>query len=187
VTLQAGEEAGQDLDVTVAARVHGRIVDVTGGPVPNLQVRVFPNGEGSGQSTLTADDGSFQIPLPRRGPANLFAELRGRRINPRFDANQDDVDLGTLVLRGPPAVPGTIGAWFGFHFDAQTVTVDGPADVAGLLRGDVLRAVDGAQVEEGQDANVSVNGTPGTTVRLDLERDGKAITLQVQRAPVPRD
>jgi hypothetical protein len=184
VVLQAGEETEQDLDVTVAARVHGRVVDPAGAPMPNLQVRLFPNGEGSGQSTLTSDDGSFQIPLPRRGPAQLFAELRGRRISQRFDANQDDVDLGTLVLRGPPAVPGTIGAWFGTHFDAQTVAVDGPAEVAGLLRGDVLRAVDGAQVQEGRDANLAVNGAPGTTVRLDLERDGKAIALQVQRAPV---
>lgn len=73
------------------------------------------------------------------------------------------------------------------YIDIQQVEFDGPAYEAGILPGDILLAVDGADV-----ANMSldevrnmVSGKSGTQVQLQLRRGEETITLSPYRGEIP--
>jgi C-terminal processing protease CtpA/Prc len=59
----------------------------------------------------------------------------------------------------------------------------GPADLAGILEGDLLVALDGVAVQSPADATLRSQGVPGTGVSVALQRAGQATTVQVVRAP----
>lgn len=68
----------------------------------------------------------------------------------------------------------------------NNVQADGPADRAGLERGDVIVAVDGQAVENGNDLRNTIAETrPGDEVRLTVVRDGREreITATVDELP----
>ncbi|HJX62306.1 MAG TPA: PDZ domain-containing protein [Dehalococcoidia bacterium] len=88
--------------------------------------------------------------------------------------------------------------WLGVYFvrAADGVTIawviaDSPADAAGLQRGDVIKAVDGTEVETPQDFRDAIQDKAvGDTVTLSIERDGQAqdvsATLAARPDPLPQ-
>lgn len=54
-----------------------------------------------------------------------------------------------------------------------------PAAAAGILPGDVIRSVDGTEVETFAEASAIIQGSPGETIHVVVERDGVEQTLQV--------
>ena len=71
-------------------------------------------------------------------------------------------------------VPDTSGAF------VQDVTPGGPADKAGLKPGDVVRKFNGQTVDDSGQLVAKVTDTnPGTTVTLDILRDGKRVSVPV--------
>ena len=68
------------------------------------------------------------------------------------------------------------------------VVEDGPADKAGIQRGDVIMEFDGREVSDPAGLRNSVAGTPpGKKVRLGLLRDGKMQKVDVVIAELPAD
>ncbi len=62
----------------------------------------------------------------------------------------------------------------------QDVTPDGPADKAGVKVGDVIRKLDGQQVEGSSELTAAITTmNPGTAVALELFRDGKPMNIKV--------
>jgi len=62
----------------------------------------------------------------------------------------------------------------------RTVAADGPADVAGLVAGDVVTAIDGTAVTDWwQVRGMLRDDAPGDSVKLTVDRDGSAQTLTV--------
>jgi serine protease Do len=60
------------------------------------------------------------------------------------------------------------------------VTKDGPGDKAGLKSGDVITAIDGKKVDNFDQLTMDViSHEPGSTVTLDVVRDGKPMTIRV--------
>jgi Do/DeqQ family serine protease len=60
------------------------------------------------------------------------------------------------------------------------LTVDGPAERAGLKRGDVILSVNGRSIESQDDLRLTISEmAPGTPATLDVSRDGKALTIKV--------
>ena len=60
------------------------------------------------------------------------------------------------------------------------VTSGGPGDKAGLKSGDVIVAIDGKHVEGADDLTMDViSHAPGSTVTLDVSRNGKPMQIQV--------
>jgi serine protease Do len=60
------------------------------------------------------------------------------------------------------------------------VTPDSPADKAGIKNGDVIRKLDGQKVGSRDELTASVTSmNPGTTVTLEVLRDGKPMNIKV--------
>jgi serine protease Do len=56
----------------------------------------------------------------------------------------------------------------------QRVTTGGPADKAGIKVGDIITAIDGRSIKDGDDlVNEIASRRPGSTIRLGFLRDGK--------------
>ena len=85
-----------------------------------------------------------------------------------------------------------IGAKMVTHEDVVVVHYPfpgGPAEAAGVLPGDILRAVDGTELSTPETRSNAVNlvrGPADSTVTLSVERDGKRLDLQVPRSSVQR-
>ncbi|HRI36658.1 MAG TPA: S41 family peptidase [bacterium] len=65
--------------------------------------------------------------------------------------------------------------------------VDSPAEKAGILAGDIVRAVDGAPITEDMqtsDATALIKGPSGTKVTLTIERDGETFDVEITRAAI---
>ncbi|MBZ5563299.1 MAG: DegQ family serine endoprotease [Acidobacteriia bacterium] len=85
------------------------------------------------------------------------------------------VEIGGLndALAKQFNVPDTSGAL------VQNVTPDGPAEKAGLKAGDVIRKINGQFVENQDQLTAQItNLNPGSTVTLDILRDGKPMTIK---------
>jgi serine protease Do len=62
----------------------------------------------------------------------------------------------------------------------EDVTPDSPADRAGIKNGDVIRKLDGQKVEDSDQLTSSITSlNPGTTVNLEVFRDGKPMNVKV--------
>ena len=60
------------------------------------------------------------------------------------------------------------------------VTAGGPADKAGIIRGDVIVAVDGTKIKEMKELPYAIGAIPvGNTVTIDIIRKGEARSIQV--------
>ncbi len=77
------------------------------------------------------------------------------------------------ALREVPAVVGAVAS-------------DSPAAAAGLRPGDRIEAVDGKPVGRWDDVHFAILTSPGRQVELEVSRDGRALTLEVTPAVVPR-
>lgn len=69
------------------------------------------------------------------------------------------------------------------YLDVKQVTEGGPAEEAGIQAGDILRMVNGEDCAELgiTETRNRVRGEEGTTVDLTLERDGRELTVTVER------
>jgi serine protease Do/serine protease DegQ len=105
------------------------------------------------------------------------------------------VTRGFLGVGADPVTP-DIAEQVHLPKDAKGVIVndlsqDGPAEKAGLKRGDVILAVDGKGIESQDELRLTISQmAPGSAVALDVSRDGKPMTIKVtlgQNAEKPNE
>jgi serine protease Do len=66
------------------------------------------------------------------------------------------------------------------------VSADGPSAKAGLKRGDVITGLNGQAVEDSNDLRLRISQTaPGTSVRLNIVRDGQQKEISVTLGELP--
>lgn len=119
---------------------------------------------------------SFAIPADLA--AHVFEEIvqHGHVIRGWLGINSAEL----ASAPGAPAAPTLRGV------PVAAVTPGGPADEAGLRAGDVIYAVEGEEVNDPRTLQNWVAGIePGTTVNLQIERQGQLRTAQVQVAERP--
>ena len=159
---------GRSLDVlqTDAAINPGN----SGGPLLNIR------GEVIGINTAIVSDrpanAGIGFAIPSNVVRELISELRGGRVTRgRIGVQIYDVEEEDRETLGLTSESGAV---------VSAVAEDGPAAAAGMLPGDVIVAYDGEPLDDTRDLQGRVVATrPGTTVPVDVVRNGETITLDV--------
>ena len=113
---------------------------------------------------LNQDEHPMSFLVERNGDRRTLT-AKPKRVEDK-DANNNRRVLGELGLRR--VSPATI----------NTVTPGGPADKAGLRRGDIVVAIDEKPIDEFDDLYRVVNASPDKTLTLTIRRNGEQKTLK---------
>ncbi|MGD0229866.1 MAG: PDZ domain-containing protein, partial [Syntrophorhabdales bacterium] len=133
-----------------------------GGEVIGITTAIIPNGQGIG----------FAIPI--NTAKALLPELvtKGKVTRGYLGVNIQDI---TDELAASLGLKGSRGAL------VAEVVQGGPAEKAGVKRGDVITAIDGKEIKDSHDLATHAAATPiGKEVPLRLVRNGLEMTLKVK-------
>ena len=152
----------------------------SGGPTFDIYGRVI----GVNTAIYTQTGGSVGIGFAI--PATVAKPITERLIR------EGKIERGYvgLTLSTPRA-----GEWESYGLPRDTrgamvleVTPGGPADRAGVEIGDAITAIDGKPVEDSTEATRIVAAvTPGSTIRLDINRGGRRVTANVRSGTRPSE
>jgi serine protease Do len=169
----AGSDVLEDFIQTDAAinpgNSGGALVNVRG-QVIGINTAIIPGSAGPG------GEGSFigiGFAIPSNTAKHVMEDLikTGKVSRGYLGVGIDNLDE---ALAKEFKIPDTSGAL------VQEVTPGGPADKAGIKNGDVIRKLNGQTVEGRDQLTAMVTDlNPGTEVKLDIIRDGQAMTIRV--------
>jgi serine protease Do len=143
----------------------------SGGPLLNIR------GEVIGVNTMIATSGRGSEGVGFALPVNMVARTYNDIIRSgRVTRGSIGVSLDRSLE--PEVTLKALGVDHGAIVEA--ITKGGPADKGGLRAGDIIVAVNGTAVKDGDDLISHVADTPvGGTAALSVDREGKSITLKV--------
>ena len=143
----------------------------SGGPLVDMAGNVV----GMNTAIYTQSMGSQGVGFAM--PANIIANVYNMLIGP-----DHKVTRGSIGIQFQPAVNSAVGRMYGFSNGVivSTIAPNGGASKAGLQAGDVIIAIDGRSIKDGDDlvADISVRKV-GTNVKLGFLRDGKQNSANV--------
>jgi serine protease Do len=152
----------------------------SGGPLINLRGEVV--GMNTAIATRTGMDNGIGFAIPARQiKAVLPYMLAGEEIERGY--------LGVVIrsVRDDREVAESFG-WtepYGVLVDQEPLP-GGPADLAGLRRGDIIVGIDGQQMGWAADLQETIAATrPGTTVEMEIWRDERLQTLHIRVGKQP--
>ncbi|EGO63882.1 S1C family serine protease [Acetonema longum] len=137
-------------------------------------------GINSAKISFTGVEGlGFAIPINTARPILQSIIEKGKVVRPY---------LGVGVLDKKTA------AQYGYELNAEkgvyvaNLTLNGPADKAGIQRGDLIIRIAGMETNTVVDLRAAVEGKPiGSTVEVILQRNNKAMTLNVVLEEMPNE
>ena len=137
-------------------RAGDRVLEIDGTRIEGFSDVHFAIAINAGERPMTF--------LIERGGEKLQLKATPKRVE-IVDAQNNRQTQGELGLRRlqPPIIDGILPG--------------GPADRAGLLRGDMVLQVDDKQIEEFEDLRVIINASPGKTLTVIVRRDATRLTL----------
>jgi len=143
----------------------------SGGPLLNIR------GEVIGVNTMIATSGRGSEGVGFALPVNMVARAYNDIIRTgRVTRGSIGVSLDRSVE--PEVTLKALGVDHGAI--VESITKGGPADKGGLRAGDIIVAVNGTAVKDGDDLISHVADTPvGGAAALSVDRDGKAVTVKV--------
>jgi serine protease Do len=137
----------------------------SGGPLLNM------NGEVIGVNTaIITESGGYQG-LGFAMPSNTVVEVYNDLISPIHK-----VTRGSIGIIFRQDLSGAVNRVYGFKNGVlvQEIKAGGPAEKAGLKVGDIITAIDGRPIKDGDDlVNEIASRRPGSNIRLGLLREGK--------------
>jgi serine protease Do len=137
----------------------------SGGPLLNM------NGEVIGVNTAIYTQSAGYQGIGFAMPSNTVVEIYNDLISPSHK-----VTRGSIGIQFNQQLSGAVNRVYGFTNGVlvQQVTSGGPAEKAGLKAGDVITAIDGRTIKDGDDlVNEIASRRPGSSIRLGYQRDGK--------------
>jgi serine protease Do len=137
----------------------------SGGPLLNM------NGDVIGVNTaIFTQSGGYQG-LGFAMPSNTVAEV----YNDLISASHK-VTRGSIGIQFREGLSGAVNRVYGFKNGVlvQEVTQGGPAEKAGIKPGDIITAIDGRSIKDGNDlVNEIASRRPGSSVHMSYMREGK--------------
>jgi len=137
----------------------------SGGPLLNM------NGEVVGVNTAIFTQSNGYQGIGFAMPSNTVAEVYNDLISPSHK-----VTRGSIGIQFKQGLPGAVNRVYGIKNGVlvQQVQPGGPAEKAGIKAGDIVTAIDGRSIKDGDDlVNEIASRRPGSSVRLGYIRDGK--------------
>jgi len=137
----------------------------SGGPLLNMQ------GEVIGVNTAIFTQSAGYQGIGFAMPSNTVVEIYNDLISPNHK-----VTRGSIGIQFRQGLSGAVNRVYGFKNGVlvQEVQPGGPAEKSGLKPGDIITAIDGRQIKDGDDlVNEIASRRPGSSVRLGYLRDGK--------------
>ncbi|HUB30227.1 MAG TPA: trypsin-like peptidase domain-containing protein [Terracidiphilus sp.] len=137
----------------------------SGGPLLNM------SGEVIGVNTAIYTQSAGYEGIGFAMPSNTVVSVYNDLISPSHK-----VVRGSIGIQFRPNLSGAINRIYGFKNGVlvQQVQPGGPADKAGLKPGDIITALDGRSIKDGDDLVNEIAGRkPGSSIRLGFIRDGK--------------
>ncbi|MGO8934354.1 MAG: trypsin-like peptidase domain-containing protein [Terracidiphilus sp.] len=137
----------------------------SGGPLLNM------NGEVIGVNTAIYTQSAGYQGIGFAMPSNTVVDVYNDLISPSHK-----VTRGSIGIQFREGLSGAVNRVYGFKNGVlvQEVQPGGPADKAGLKAGDIIVAIDGRSIKDGDDlVNEIASRRPGSTIRLGYMRDGK--------------
>ena len=137
----------------------------SGGPLLNM------NGEVIGVNTAIFTQSAGYQGIGFAMPSNTVAEI----YNDLVSASHK-VTRGSIGIQFRQGLSGAVNRVYGFKNGVlvQQVQPGGPAEKAGLKAGDIVVAIDGRNIKDGDDlVNEIASRRPGSSARLGYLRDGK--------------
>jgi serine protease Do len=137
----------------------------SGGPLLNM------NGEVIGVNTAIFTQSAGYQGIGFAMPSNTVVEIYNDLISPSHK-----VTRGSIGISFKQGLSGAVNRVYGFKNGVlvQQVQPGGPAEKAGIKAGDIVTAIDGRNIKDGDDlVNEIASRRPGSTIRLGYIRDGK--------------
>lgn len=197
------------VELQAEGTVEGEVVDGKGEPVPGARVALdhVPTwllvGARPDDVAVTDAKGRFTLAQLPEGTVSLEAYApdvgRGRATGVKVTSGRATVrvsialarEAGTDVASHGAAASGSVAVTLGESGDPVEVVVvsvveGSEAERAGLAPGDVVTAVDGAEVHTMQDARARLSGPVADDVLVGVTRADRPLTLRVTREAVRR-
>ncbi len=148
----------------------------SGGPLTNIYGQVIGMNTAIATATGTYNGLGFAIPVEMvRSIADQI--IRDGRVSRGY--------LGIFIKDLDPKMAETFG-FTGKGVLVEDPIADGPAADAGLQRGDIITRIDDRAVTSADELrNRVANEKPGSTLRVELFREGKLITTEVKIGELP--
>jgi serine protease Do len=137
----------------------------SGGPLLNM------NGEVIGVNTAIYTQSAGYQGIGFAMPSNTVVAVYNDLISP-----DHKVTRGSIGIQFHAELSSAVNRVYGFKNGVlvQQVQSGGPADKAGLKAGDIITAIDGRNIKDGDDlVNEIASRRPGSSIRLGYMRDGK--------------
>ncbi len=137
----------------------------SGGPLLNM------NGEVIGVNTAIFTQSAGYQGIGFAMPSNTVVEVYNDLVSPSHK-----VTRGSIGIQFRQGLSGAVNRVYGFKNGVlvQEVQPGGPAEKAGIKPGDIITAIDGRSIKDGDDlVNEIASRRPGSTIRIGYLRDGK--------------
>lgn len=178
-------DAPEGLIQTDAAINHGN----SGGPLVNLRGEVIGINtlvvRGNGFAGDQAEGLGFAVPSNTVKGVSEQLIKTGKVVYPYLGITYRMLDAEVSAQENLPVQS---GAWISSRDPGQPAVLSGtPAEQAGLRENDIITAVDGVQLGEISLRSALLQHRPGDTVRLDVVRGGKPLTVEVTLGTRPEE
>jgi protocatechuate 3,4-dioxygenase beta subunit len=195
------------IDLAEGGGIEGEVLDAQGKPAVGARVAAgivpafLPLGSLPPGMAVTDGKGRFKLAglAPGRVDVEAYAPDLGRGVARRVSVAAGRNTTGVSIrLTAPvgdadPSVTGSVAITLGERGEGEGLEVvivhvaDGSeAERGGLRAGDVVLAVDGADVADMRDARARLSGPPNSDVVVEVDRAGQTLKLRVGREAIRR-